>query len=95
MPMTTMATPVKKVMIPNGRAKQVLFLEEQRQQPLIEVIRIKMPMIKTGRAYPDSSISILSPKLAESGGSTRPVCNIPTIMMTTLSINIIVDIKAI
>ena len=50
MPMTIMATPVKKVMIPNGRAKQVLFLEEQRQQPLIEVIRIKMPMMRTGRA---------------------------------------------
>jgi hypothetical protein len=50
MPMTIMATPVKKVMIPNGRAKQVLFLEEQRQQPLIEVIRIKIPMMRTGRA---------------------------------------------
>ena len=96
MPRTNIETPVMKVSKPNGMAKQVLlFLDLQRQHPLREIIRIMIPMIKTGRAYPDWLMSISSPKLAESGGTTRPVWNIPTIMITILSINITVDIKAI
>lgn len=86
--------PVIKVTIPNGTAKQALFLLIHMHQPFRAVSNTNTPIIKTGRAYPDLLISIYSPKFIDSGGTIFPVWKMPIIIIHKLRANIAVATNA-
>ena len=94
MPKTIRNSPMTNVIKPNIIANMVLFQRLQVQNPIIEVNRVIVPTINTGKAYPDQLIEMLIPYFLYSGGISTPDWMIPIIITPILSINIAADIKA-